>query len=238
MRPGTKLRWHALKPFLMDEIAPGAVIFDIGAFDGNLSYLLSKRIPKLNITVIDKNKSGVKKAKALGLNAVYGSALDVPLQSKSADIVLCLDILEHIREDNIVVREISRLLKSDGKYLLTTPMAQGISFPFLNKEKNLAINSGWGHIRLGYTIRDLCQLLNENRLQIQKTSGYFNTLSRFVYRLAFISRVAYPFRSIFSTTAFMVEPYLKHGVQEHIIIGDKSDKPEFYPQYVTAQKKE
>jgi SAM-dependent methyltransferase len=237
MRPGTRLRWHALKPFLMDEIAPGTVIFDIGAFDGNLSYLLSKRIPKLNITVIDKNKSGVKKAKALGLNAVYGSALDVPLQSKSADIVLCLDILEHIREDNIVIGEVSRLLKSDGKYILTTPMAQGISFPFLNKEKNLEINSGWGHIRLGYAMEDLCHLLNENRLQIQKTSGYFNTLSRFVYRMAFISRVAYPFRSIFSTAASMVEPYLKHGVQEHIIIGDKSHKSEF-SQYVTAQKKE
>ena len=222
MRPGTQLRWHALKPFLMDEIPPGAIILDIGGFDGNLSYLLSKKISKLNIIVIDTDKSGLAKAKALGLNAVYGSALDVPLQTKSADIVLCLDILEHIKRDHKVIKEISRLLRTDGKYILTTPKAQGVSFPFLNKEKCLAINFGWGHRRLGYKKEDLCHLLNENMLQIQKTSGYFNTLSRFVYRMAFISQVAYPFRSILSTAAFIVEPYLKHGVQEHIIIGSKS----------------
>ena len=128
MRPGTQLRWHALKPFLMDEIPPGAIILDIGGFDGNLSYLLSKKIPRLNIIVIDTDKSGLAKAKALGLNVVYGSALDVPLQTKSADIVLCLDILEHIKRDHKVIKEISRLLKTDGKYILTTPMAQGVSF--------------------------------------------------------------------------------------------------------------
>jgi ubiquinone/menaquinone biosynthesis C-methylase UbiE len=223
MRPGTQLRWHALKPFFIHEIPPGATIVDIGGFDGNLAYLLSKKIPKLNITVIDTDKSGLAKARALGLNAVCGSALDVPLQTKSADIVLCLDILEHIKQDDKVIKEISRLLKTDGKYILTTPMAQGVSFPFLNKEKSLAINFGWGHIRLGYTKKDLSHLLHKNMLQIKKTSGYFNTFSRFIYRITIIPQIAYPFRSILYRAAVLVEPYLKHGVQEHIIIGSKSE---------------
>ena len=223
MRPGTQLRWHALKPFFIHEIPPGAIIFDIGGFDGNLAYLLSKKIPKLNITVIDTDKSGLIKARALGLNAAYGSALDVPLQTKSADIVLCLDILEHVKQDDKVIEEISRLLKTGGKYILTTPMARGVSFPFLNKKKSLAINYGWGHIRLGYTKKDLSRLLNENMLQIIETSGFFNTFSRFIYRITFIPQIAYPFRSILYRVAVLAEPYLKHGVQEHIIIGSKSE---------------
>jgi len=222
MRPGTQLRWHALKAFLMDEIPPGAVIFDIGGFDGEIAYLLSKKIPKLKITVIDTDRSGLAKASALGLKSVCGSATDVPLQTKSADIVLCLDILEHVEQDDKVIEEISRLLKTGGKYILTTPMAQGVSFPFLNKKKSLAINYGWGHIRLGYTKKDLSRLLNENMLQVKETSGFFNTFSRFIYRITFIPQIAYPFRSILYRTAILVEPYLKHGVQEHIIIGDKS----------------
>jgi len=222
MRPGTKLRWHALKPFFMDEITPGAIVFDVGGFDGTLAYSLSKLIPGLNITVIDMDQSGLEKARALGLNAVRGSALEVPLQTKAADIVLCLDILEHIKRDDKVIEEVSRLLKSDGKFFLTTPISEGVSFPFLNREKALAINLGWGHIRLGYAKKDLYHLLNENMLQIRKTSGYFNTLSRFIYRIAFISRIAFPFRSILSRTASFVEPHLKHGTQEHIIIGSKS----------------
>ena len=221
MRPGTLLRWHALKFFLMNEIAPGAVIFDIGGFDGSLSYRLSEEIPGLNITVIDTDKSGLAKARASGLNAVCASALAVPLQTKSADIVLSLDILEHIKQDEKLIQEISRLLKTDGKYLLTTPKAQGVSFPLLTKEKSLAINLGWGHIRLGYTKKDLCRLLKENRLQIKETGGYFNALSRFIYGMTFISKIAYPLGSILYRTAVFMEPYLKHGVQEHIIIGSK-----------------
>ena len=221
MRPGTRLRWHALKPFFINEIAPYDIVLDIGGFDGSLVSLLSRTISKLNVIVVDMDKLGLQKAKGFGLGTVCGSALDVPLRSQSADVVLCLDILEHIEQDDRVLKEISRLLKIHGKFILSTPMAQGINFPFLNREKSRAVNFRWGHFRLGYEKAKLCQMLNKNGLQAKIVSGYFNAISRFFYSICFLLKARTPFRSCFFNAAVFTEPYLKQGVQEHIFIGNK-----------------
>ncbi len=143
------------------------------------------------------------------------------MQSQSVDAVLCLDLIEHVKEDYKVIQEIGRVLKKDGKCILTTPMDQGVSFPFMSNTKISEINFNWGHERLGYTKFNLRRLLLQSDLNIDETTGYFNSPTRFVYRTTLLSRIRYPFKSMIYRVATRLEQYLNHGTQEHIVIGRK-----------------
>jgi ubiquinone/menaquinone biosynthesis C-methylase UbiE len=221
MRPGTLLRWYALQYILKDEIKDDGIILDIGSYDGEISYRLKKISPNLNITVLDVDQSGLEIANKKGLNTLCCSALKIPIENEQVDIIICLDVIEHIVEDHILVKEISRVLKTNGKVILTTPMKNGVNFPFVNKQKVLNINKKWGHVRLGYSIEDLENLFQKNNLSIVKKTKYFNFFSRFFYYLSFCSNIPLKGKKFLYEIVIKLEPFLKLKSQEHIIIAQK-----------------
>lgn len=221
MRPGTLLRWHSLKNILKHEIKDGSTILDIGGYDGYISYRLKKIFPNLVITVVDTDEIGLELAKNRGLNVICASALELPTKDKEFDIVFCFDLIEHIKEDVKLLREISRVLKDDGKIILTTPMKDGVSFPMLNKKKNEIINKNWGHVRKGYSLEQIRELFKLNRLIIDKEDKYFNYFSRLVYRLTILSGIPLRGVDLLFQAIIRLEPYIKYGSEEHIIIGKK-----------------
>jgi glycosyltransferase involved in cell wall biosynthesis len=50
------------------------------------------------------------------------SADDLPFGAASFDCVVCTEVLEHCRQPDLVLREISRVLRPDGRLFLTTPL--------------------------------------------------------------------------------------------------------------------
>lgn len=221
MRPGTNIRWHALKPFLIQEGLYKKTLIDIGGFDGTIGFLLSQTLHSMHITVIDKDLDGLIMAKSSGLNVTKGSASHLPIEDFSVDVALCLDLIEHVNDADLIIHEISRILKPNGKCILTTPMEQGVSFPFYGHQKNKTLNIKWGHTRLGYSKEELNNLFLKNGLKIEKNDSYFNMLTRFVYRATILSIITYPFKSKLFKLATTLEPYFKIGTQEHIIIASK-----------------
>jgi len=220
MRPGTLLRWNALKSILKSEIKDGIILLDIGSYDGLIAYNLKKSLPNLKITVIDIDFSGLLIAKKRGLKTLHTSATDLPLKNNSSDVVLCLDIIEHIKEDNKLIKEISRVLKKDGKIILTTPTQYGVSFPFLSKKKTEMINKKWGHVKEGYSLNQIKKLFENEELIIKKRDNYFNSLTRLVYRFTILSKIPLIGNRLFKIVT-KLEPYYKHKTEEHIIIGKK-----------------
>lgn len=220
-RPGTLLRWHALKSILKQEIRNGLVILDIGGYDGFVSYKLKNVFTNLDITVVDIDNPGLNIAKKQGLKTLYASALELPIKDNRVDVVLCLDLIEHVKEDDKLLKEISRVLKKDGRVILTTPMHNGVSFPFLSKEKIEVTIREWGHLRKGYSLEQIKELFQNNDLVIQKTSKYFNSFSRFAYRFLFFSGIPLKGKGLLYRMLIRLEPYIKYGAEEHTIIGKK-----------------
>jgi len=176
---------------------------------------------RIETIVLDIDESGLRKAKKRGLEVCLASALKLPIRSCRVDIVLCFDVIEHVNEDQQLINEVSRVLKEGGKLTLTTPMQHGISFPFLSRKKNEIINKSWGHVRSGYSLKDIAKLFKNSGLKIEKLSKYFNLFTRVVYMFCFLSKIPIPGKELLYHLAIRLEPYVKYGAEEHIIIGRK-----------------
>lgn len=221
MRPGTLLRWYALKDIMQSKINGDEVILDIGGYDGVIACNLREIFPEIKITVIDMDESGLELGKKHGLNVLRASAMELPIEDASVDMVFCFDMIEHIDEERRLLSELSRVLKGGGKILLTTPMEGGISFPFMSKQKVEEINKSWGHIKLGYSLKAITELFNEAGLRVEKADGYFSFLTRLVYRFAYTSMIPLPGMKMVYKLIVRAEPFYKFRTQEHIVVGGK-----------------
>jgi len=56
-----------------------------------------------------------------GVTVIIGDATSLPIADSSYDVVLLLDVLEHIEDDTKVLREIHRILKREGKLIFNVP---------------------------------------------------------------------------------------------------------------------
>ncbi|MCD6465752.1 methyltransferase domain-containing protein [Candidatus Bathyarchaeota archaeon] len=61
--------------------------------------------------VVDTDRTWFSLAKGRRLNAVYASVSETSIRNDQIGIVLCLDVIEHVKGDSKSVREISRVLK-------------------------------------------------------------------------------------------------------------------------------
>lgn len=108
---------------------------------------------------------------------VRSEIYDIPLPDKSVDIILCTQVLEHLKYPTKAIQEMRRLLKCGGRLYLTVPFASEehmlpydyyrytrFSLDFLMREngfKPLLIDPQGGRfITLGKGIKDLFPLLN------------------------------------------------------------------------------
>jgi 2-polyprenyl-3-methyl-5-hydroxy-6-metoxy-1,4-benzoquinol methylase len=222
-RPGTLLRWQALKKILEQEINAAKNILDVGGFDGVISDQLRRLKPELKIVLLDIDHEGVFLSKQKGLSAINGSVLELPIKSQKIDLVLCLDLIEHVDRDGVLLKEIAGALKENGIIILTTPKENGVSFPFLSQERSSVINrEGWGHVlRKGYSLKEIQSLFEANNIKIIHANGYFNNLTKFFYWFSSYSGIPLKGKGLLYRAVIKLEPYLKWGADEHIIIGQK-----------------
>ncbi|MBA7713793.1 hypothetical protein ES703_122803 [subsurface metagenome] len=52
--------------------------------------------------------------------------------------------MEHIKDDDKLIQEFFRVLKKNGKVILTTPTGKGDLFPFISEQRMEVIHKGWG----------------------------------------------------------------------------------------------
>lgn len=70
---------------------------------------------------IDIDKHAVDYCKKRKLNVIYDDILSTNLPAESFDIIVAMDVLEHIKDDGNALGIICQLLKPNGKLLITVP---------------------------------------------------------------------------------------------------------------------
>jgi SAM-dependent methyltransferase len=89
----------------------------------------------------------------------------LPIENQSADMVVMLDVLEHIDDDLGALKAVSRKLKSGARLLVTVP-----ALPFL-----WSVHDQEHHHKRRYTAQTLRAVVEQSGLELEKIS-YFNTL--------------------------------------------------------------
>ena len=101
---------------------------------------------------------------------------DFPVPGMYFDCVVSIDVLEHLRHDQLFLKELRRVLKPGGKAVVTVPNGD---------ERLLANKIKWrfgmtpevyGHTRAGYTVPELSDALRKSGLEPKDSGGY----SRFI----------------------------------------------------------
>jgi SAM-dependent methyltransferase len=93
------------------EIAPG-VALDISAGDGLSTRMLEERRWRVFPTEYHPRRKGWT---AVDLNN------DLPFRSATFDLVMMLEVVEHLADIPHILREIARVMKPDGVAILSTP---------------------------------------------------------------------------------------------------------------------
>ena len=146
---------------------------DIGAGTGLLSEELQKMV---NIIAIDPDPNALNLIKSRkGVIGLSAYANKIPLDENQVDVLICLDVIEHIDDDQSVINEFIRVVKPGGHIFITVP-----AFQFVWSEWDDAL----GHKRR-YTVKSLTELISSKELNTIQLS-YINVFAFFpilVYRL-------------------------------------------------------
>ncbi|MFN3234228.1 MAG: methyltransferase domain-containing protein [Gammaproteobacteria bacterium] len=98
---------------VLSALEDGQTVLDLGCGKGkHLSYLREK-YPRLTFVGVDPSFAD------RDANIVNGSVRQIPLQDQSVDVIMCMEVLQHVRNLEPVFEEIKRVLKPGATFIVS-----------------------------------------------------------------------------------------------------------------------
>ena len=145
IEPGAWSVWEIIKNFQNTtnlEIGPGNF----------------PKIPIKNGYFLDISKTAIKNLKKLGGKAIVGDIIKLPYEKNLFDLIVAIEVMEHIENDKKAFSEIARVLKPKAHFLFSVPLKMDLYTDF---DKIV------GHKRR-YEIKDLQKLISSTGFKILK----------------------------------------------------------------------
>lgn len=181
-------------------------ILDVGCAAGRQSLLMAEKTKE--VVGIDISADFIRKAKVCaqkkGFNNVIfqrGSIENLPFQDSSFDKIFCAEVLEHVVDVDVAMRELTRVLKPCGKLVISVPNENGDATvwariknavtrkkfsPLAEYSLDEVIKHGDAHLRK-FNTKTLKKLLREYGIEadIMKGCGYSDWpfFDKIIYRV-------------------------------------------------------
>jgi SAM-dependent methyltransferase len=122
-----------------------------------------------------ENKSITEMCMLLGEEVKFIDSRQLPYPDEHFDCVITVDVHEHLQDPATFTREITRVLKSGGRAVITVP--SGDARKIANRIKNAIGMSRekYGHVRDGFTVPELQSLMRVMDIEPRRAA----TFSRF-----------------------------------------------------------
>lgn len=151
------------------------LVLDLGCGTGRFSIELERH--GLQIVSVDPSllmlKEITKKIKKDdNITLIQGIAHQLPFKDSSFDGCICINVMDHIKEPQIIFSEVSRILKKDGHFLFNFSNYYSFYLPFaiyINYSKKSLLNDVFTEWHKYSRIRDY---LNDTRIKIEKIYGH------------------------------------------------------------------
>lgn len=149
MRFGTYYRFLILQN--LNFHLEGNSILDIGCYDG---FLLS------HVNAAEKTGIDLQTLKKYpNIQYIQSNFLSYNFKNKKFDKIFSFDVLEHVKEDELFLKKVVKLLDENGTAILSTPSDKISIFPSFFQSY---VDKRWGHIyRRGYSKDKITQLLSD-----------------------------------------------------------------------------
>jgi SAM-dependent methyltransferase len=176
--------WHVrreIKNFFKSRDGQTNVL-DAGCGFGQYSYFIAKKFRNSNVIGVDINEERIKEsekfAREEGIENLKFDIADLENLNyeESFDLILAVDVLEHIENDVKVLKNFYRALKKDGLLIISTPSSLGGSDVHSDEDASFIEE----HIRHGYSQDEIKSKLEEagfEDITFKYTYGKFGSLS-------------------------------------------------------------
>ncbi len=156
-------------------------VLDAGTGFGQHAYWIAKRYRAATVHAVDIKEDYLTSARKLitarGLSERVEFAVD-DLTSLSAqgpfDVIVSVDVMEHIEDDVAVFRNFANVLSTDGVVFITTPSDQGGSAVSHESDESFIGE----HVRDGYSVNEIGEKLSTAGLKatdVSFTNGIWGT---------------------------------------------------------------
>ena len=83
---------------------------------------------------VEVSKTAADHGNATGLKTFCGDLADAHYENGSFDVVIASELLEHVPNPQVMIREIARIVRPGGLFWATTPSSRGVSARLLGTE--------------------------------------------------------------------------------------------------------
>lgn len=158
---------------IMKEVAKlKGKFLDAGCGFGLYSFTLRKK--GFEVYAIDNSRRRVEFLRKNGINAKVMDVTKLKFNKDYFDVIICSDVLEHVKNDKKAFSELARVLKKRGKLIITLPYYS---------QNNMKVYKKFSHERAGYKTEDIKNMADENGLKIEKLSLYSSYPGEFAFKL-------------------------------------------------------
>jgi len=159
------------------KITPEDTVLDVGCGEGLATLFCASQGAHVVFTDVDEGKIDQLKDKALRskarkVEALVSDSMPLPLADEYASKILAMEMLEHTKDPEAIVRELVRVGKPGAQYLITVPdkRSEDLQEPFASTQYFERPN----HIQV-FDKKDFCDLVKSAGLVIENytTWGFF-----------------------------------------------------------------
>jgi len=173
------MNWRCLRPFpWLDTRArfvaqaprPG-VLLDLGTSDGETLGHIAQLRPDLRLLAADKLGQPEKYPVDCQFRQTDFECDPLPWPTATVDAITCMHLVEHLRDLNLLLREITRVLKPGARVYFETPHPKTLTLPSLrNSPRPFTMNFSDDptHVQV-VTMAALAQQVEDAGLHVERT---------------------------------------------------------------------
>lgn len=177
-------------------------IYDAGSGFGQYTYFMAKKLSPCNIHSVDVKEDWVNDCRQFftsrKINNVTFAVEDLLNINHSGkfDLIVCVDVMEHIEDDVTVFKNFFNALKEDGYLLINSPSVFGGSDVHEDSDESFIGE----HARDGYSKEDLQNKLKPVGFTIYKTQYTYGFWGDKAWRLG----IKYPMLMLNASKLFFI----------------------------------